>query len=184
MALRLTTAKTAFETTRKPGAEALELGKLALSTGDIKRFRDLLAECASEPDYNRRYKARRVLIELGLAKLQKVGETQVAPLLMAIAAGIIEALEDEPREPVMLNYGGVAFYEIGALKVAEALFKAARRLDNELPHVRKNLDEIQRRRRGGIDVVTAHAREPRAPRSRACPCAPSAPRPRRCRSTA
>ena len=124
MALRLTTAKTAFEQTRKAGAEAAELGKLALRAGDIKRYRDLLADCASEPDYNRRYKARRVLVELGFTHMNQVGETQVAPLALAIAGGVIDALEDEPREPVMLNYAGVAFYEIGALKVAETKWES------------------------------------------------------------
>ena len=69
MALRLTTAKTAFETTRRPGEEALELGRAALAPNDLKRYRELFAECAQETDYNRAYKARRMLIELGLEKL-------------------------------------------------------------------------------------------------------------------
>ena len=69
MALRLTTAKTAFESTRRPGEEALELGRAALATGDLKRYRELFTELAQETDYHRAYKARRVLIELGLEKL-------------------------------------------------------------------------------------------------------------------
>jgi hypothetical protein len=47
MALRLTTAKTAFETTRRPGEEAAELGRAALAQNDLKRFGELLAECAT-----------------------------------------------------------------------------------------------------------------------------------------
>ena len=154
MALRLTTAKTAFESTRRPGEEALELGRAALARNDLQRYRDLLAECAQETDYQRAYKARRTLIELGLEKLGETSNpTGVAPLMMAVAQGTVDALEQEPREPVLLNYGGIAFYELGSLKAAEALFKAARRLDAELPHVKKNLDEIQRRRRQGFDVA-------------------------------
>src|SRR4051794_1019505 len=131
MALRLTTAKTAFETTRRPGEEALELGRAALASDDLKRYRELFAECAREADYNRAYKARRLLIELGLEK--RGGTTApaaaIAPLMMAVATGALEGLEAEPNEPVLLNYAGIAFYELGSLKAAEALFKGARRLD-------------------------------------------------------
>ena len=152
MALRLTTAKTAYEATRRPGEEALELGRAALAKDNLQRYRELLAECAEEIDYQRAYKARRTLIELGLEKLGETNSpTAVAPLMMAVAQGAVEALEQEPREPVVLNYAGIAFYELGSLKAAEALFKAARRLDAQLPHVKRNLDEIQRRRRNGQD---------------------------------
>jgi glycosyltransferase involved in cell wall biosynthesis len=153
MALRLTTAKTAFETTRRPGEEANELGRAALAAGDLNRYRELLADCAGESDYQRAYKARRTLIELGLEQIGRVSETAMFPLATAIAGAAIESLEQEPREPVVLNYAGIAFYEVGSLKPAEALFKAARRLDPELPHVGKNLTEIARRRRQGMDVA-------------------------------
>ena len=153
MALRLTTAKTAFESTRRPGEEALELGRAALAQNDLKRYRELFAECAQESDYNRAYKARRVLLELGLEKLTATTGAAVAPLMTAVITGAIEGLEQEPREPVLLNYAGIAFYELGSLKAAEVLFKAARRLDPELPHVKKNLDEIARRRRQGFDAA-------------------------------
>ncbi len=155
MALRLTTAKTAFESTRRPGEEANELGRAALASNDLKRYRELFAECAQESDYNRAYKARRTLIELGLEKLggTHASATAIAPLMMAVATGALDALEVEPREPVFLNYAGIAFYELGSHKAAEALFKAARRLDDQLPHVKKNLDEIQRRRRQGFDAA-------------------------------
>src|SRR3954453_4667503 len=155
MALRLTTAKTAFESTRRPGEEARELGRAALEADDLNRYRELFAECAQESDYNRAYKARRTLIELGLEKLGATSPngTAIAPLMMTIAAAALDALEIEPREPVLLNYAGITFYELGSLKAAEALFKAARRLDADLPHVKKNLDEIQRRRRQGFDAA-------------------------------
>ena len=154
MALRLTTAKTAFEATRRPGEEVLELGRAALAKNDLPRYRELLAECASESDYQRAYKARRTLVELGLEKLGETSNpTAVAPLMMALAQGAIDGLEQEPREPVLLNYAGIALYELGSLKGAESLFKAARRLDPQLPHVTKNLDEIQRRRRQGFDAA-------------------------------
>jgi glycosyltransferase involved in cell wall biosynthesis len=153
MALRLTTAKTAFEATRRPGEEALELGRAALAANDLKRYRELLDECARESDYQRAYKARRILIELGLEKLSKVSAGAAYPLMAAVAGGALDGLEGEPNEPVLLNYAGIAFYEIGSLKPAEALFKAAARLDSDLPHVSRNLSEIARRRRMGMDVA-------------------------------
>jgi glycosyltransferase involved in cell wall biosynthesis len=153
MALRLTTAKTAFETARRPGEEAQELGRAALRADDLKRYRQLLADCAHEADYNRAYKARRTLLELGLEKLGKAATSAVAPLMIEVATGALAGLEQEPREPVLLNYAGIAFYEMGSMKAAEVLFKAAVRLDPELPHVGKNLNEIGRRRRQGFDVT-------------------------------
>lgn len=56
-------------------------------------------------------------------------------------------LEEEPREPLLLNYAGIAIYELWSLDGARALFQAALRLDPSLPHVRSNLDELGRRRR-------------------------------------
>ena len=47
---------------------------------------------------------------------------------------------------MLLNYAGVALYELWSLDGARALFQAALRLDPSLPHVRRNLEEIGRRR--------------------------------------
>jgi tetratricopeptide (TPR) repeat protein len=58
-------------------------------------------------------------------------------------------LEDEPREPVLLNYAGVLLYELWSLDGAASLFAAARRLDPELANVERNLVEITRRRNAG-----------------------------------
>ena len=62
-------------------------------------------------------------------------------------------LQAEPREPVLLNYAGVIFYELGAVKAATALFGAAQRLDPELPNVEGNLAACTRRKRKGVRVV-------------------------------
>ncbi len=40
-----------------------------------------------------------------------------------------------PREPVLLNFAGVLLYELGAIVAAEALFRAAQRLDPDLADV-------------------------------------------------
>lgn len=84
----------------------------------------------------------------------------VPALFAAVADALLEVLEEEPREPVMLNLAGVARYELGALGPAERLFKAALRLDPALPQVRRNLDEIARRRRAdsGLGALPAPVR--------------------------
>ena len=51
---------------------------------------------------------------------------------------------------MLLNYAGVLLYELWSLDAAAALFAAARRLDPELANVQRNLDEIARRRKGGV----------------------------------
>ena len=66
-----------------------------------------------------------------------------------MGAEVVALLEDDPREPWLLNHAGVALYELGAIRAAEALFTAARRLDAELPDVERNLAECARRRRAG-----------------------------------
>ena len=83
-----------------------------------------------------------------------------AGAVRAVADALLEVLEEEPREPVMLNLAGVARYELGALGPAERLFKAALRLDPALPQVRRNLDEIARRRRAdsGLGALPAPVR--------------------------
>jgi hypothetical protein len=66
-----------------------------------------------------------------------------------VAAELVAILEEDPREPWLLNHAGVALYELGEIRAAEPLFTAARRLDPELPDVDRNLAECARRRRAG-----------------------------------
>jgi tetratricopeptide (TPR) repeat protein len=122
-----------------------------LKAGDWAGYKALFAEAAAIEDVHRRYEARRALVAAGL----QAGGKPAA--LVATAAAALDALVDEPREPVLLNAAGVAFYELGALQAAEELFNAARRLDPELPHVDRNLAECKRRRRKGIRVLAQAA---------------------------
>ena len=59
----------------------------------------------------------------------------MGPVFAAVAREALAVLAEDPREPRILNYAGIAFYEVGELAAAEELFKAARRLDPDLPHV-------------------------------------------------
>ncbi len=157
MALRLTVgsaavpgapAKTPTVAATSPASALTARASALLAQHDLAGYRQLFAEAAEIADPHRRFQARRMLIECGLAA-RASSAVHIAPLFCAIAASAVEVLEENPREPHLLNHAGVAFYELGAIAPAERLFGAARRLDASLPHVARNLDECARRRRAG-----------------------------------
>ena len=88
-------------------------------------------------------------------------------MLAAAAGGLVAALEDNPREPVLLNELGVLFYGLGDGRSADRLFTAAKRLDPTLPGVDANVAaarELAKVPRGRADRhagAAAHARRPR-----------------------
>jgi tetratricopeptide (TPR) repeat protein len=120
-----------------------------LAARDLAGWRELLEAAGRLADPQDRYQARRLLLEATLAQRPQATPAAVAETFHAGALAGIELLEDEPCEPVLLNLTGVLFYELGAVVAAEALFRAAQRLDGELPDVARNLRECQRRRRQG-----------------------------------
>jgi tetratricopeptide (TPR) repeat protein len=154
MALRLIDAP---EPPRPAAHEAVPVARLIpaaaarLSAGDWAGYRAVAAEAGEIADPHRRYEARRALLELGLR------EGSTVATLVATAAAAVDMLQAEPREPVLLNYAGVIFYELGAVKAATALFSAAQRLDPELPNVERNLAECTRRKRSGVRVLAQAA---------------------------
>src|SRR3954452_3510423 len=153
MALRVTTAKSAPES-RRPTAERFsDLALTALRARDLKRYAAVLTETSEIEDPQRRHQARKLTIERGLESGGTLAEAEYGALFHSIAAGTLSFLEEEAREPVLLNYAGIAFYELGQLAPAELLFKAAGRLDPELEHVDRNIEEIRRRRRAGSSFV-------------------------------
>jgi tetratricopeptide (TPR) repeat protein len=123
-----------------------------LAAKDVAGYRALFAEATAIEDVHRRYDARKALLEAGLASGGR-DLNGMAPVFAAVAHAALEILGEEPREPVILNYAGIAFYEVGELTAAEELFKAAHRLDPDLPHVERNVEEIARRRRQGLAQV-------------------------------
>ena len=74
----------------------------------------------------------------------------VSGMFATIALRTVELLEIEPREPRLLNLAGIAFYELGELGPAEALFNAAFAMAPELAGVAGNRKEIQRRRKSSF----------------------------------
>src|SRR5436190_8438086 len=153
MALRLTTAKTAPESRRPAAQRYSDLALTALRARDLSRYAAVVAETAEIEDAQRRYQARTAVIERGLEAGQTAPEADYGRLFHAIAEATLGILEEEAREPVLLNYAGVALYELGQLAAAELLFKGAHRLDPELENVDRNINEIGRRRRASVSFV-------------------------------
>ena len=147
MALRLSAASGAAQPSQPNHATIGQRAGALLAAGEVKAYRALFAEAAEIENPHRRYKAQAKLLEVGLGA--PVAETTVPALFLTIAGAAAEVLEQEPREPMLLNYLGVALFELGSFQAAEALFRAAGRLDPDLPHVKKNLAEITRRHRAG-----------------------------------
>jgi glycosyltransferase involved in cell wall biosynthesis len=173
MALRLSPSADAPETSKRTSERIDARAQACLAAGDRKGYRELFAHVAEIEDQHRRYQARRALIEQGLGAAATTPGKDLPALFLTVARSAVELLEAEPREPVLLNYAGVAFYELGSLDAAEALFRACRRLDDTVAHVESNLREIAGRRRGGAAVVNLPAPvraalKPLAERAREC----------------
>jgi tetratricopeptide (TPR) repeat protein len=143
-------------------AQLREDARLQLAINQFERYRALFDRAAEHDDSHARYHARALLIEEGLAAAAKTASrTQATQLFVAVADAALTALEEEPREPILLNYAGVALYELWSLDAAHDLFKAAHRLDPALPHLKRNLGELGRRRRGHRPNRPLHIAVPR-----------------------
>lgn len=128
-----------------------------LAADDLRGYRALWAEAAEIDDEQRRYHARKLLLEEALEATAAASARRAPGILAAAAAEGISVLEEAPAEPQILNSTGVALYELWALDGAKPLFEAAKRLDPELPHVEGNLAEVRRRRKvsGGAPQLPA-----------------------------
>ncbi|QEC46828.1 glycosyltransferase [Baekduia soli] len=122
-----------------------------LAARDLDGWRGLVQAAGELPDVHDRYLARRLLLESTLGQRTLSGAALAETFLAGALAGL-GVLELEPREPVLLNLAGVLLYELGVLVAAEALFRAAHRLDPELPDVSRNLRECRRRRKQGAGL--------------------------------
>ena len=167
MALRLT-GKTLQSSTpaAAPGqpavsAESLALrARTALGTGDVQGFSVLFATAEQLTDPQRRFHAKLALIDAGMGATPQASEGLATRVYVALASAALDMLEDTPSEPTILNLAGVALYELWSLDAAQALFRAARRLDSSLPNVEGNLDEVARRKRAGRRTRPLHAAVP------------------------
>jgi tetratricopeptide (TPR) repeat protein len=143
MALRLTGSSI---TTGPPAPPVLaaQAARL-LAAGDTAGYEQLFVRADEHEDPNRRYQARILLLEAGLSAAGQASAERAARTFLSIARAGAGALANSPSEPLILNYVGVAFYELWSLDAAKALFSASIRLDPGTPHVKRNLGECRRR---------------------------------------
>jgi tetratricopeptide (TPR) repeat protein len=143
MALRLTGSSVTTGPPAPPelAAQAARL----LAAGDTAGYEQLFARAAEHEDPHRRYQARGLLLEAGLSAAAQASAERAARTFLSIAKAGTGVLTDVPSEPLILNYVGVAFYELWSLEAASALFSASIRLDPGIPHVKRNLTECRRR---------------------------------------
>ena len=118
----------------------------ALAAGDLDRLATAFAELAGWDDRQRAYQARCGIVEAVLSYRPASSDAWVAPFVVT-AAALLDTLEDEPREPVLLNHAGVFLYELLEAAAAEELFKAALRLDPNQPFAAANLEQAKIRKR-------------------------------------
>jgi glycosyltransferase involved in cell wall biosynthesis len=121
---------------------------MLLRDGDVAAWRGLFAEAAVLDGWFERWAVRRALLESVLAQ-RDLPAAVLAEALLAAAQVAVDLLDEDPRDPVLLNLGGVFSYELGAYGAAEALFRAAARLEPQLEHVERNIRESRRRRKAG-----------------------------------
>jgi tetratricopeptide (TPR) repeat protein len=126
-----------------------------LRAGDARVYRSVFAAAAGIEPAALRYRARRDAIEAGLAAAADAPMGKLAAIYAAVAEQALGVLADDPREPLLLEYAGVALYELGELDGAAALFGAAGRLDPELAHLRRNVEQVERRRGVARPVLPA-----------------------------
>ncbi len=134
-----------------------------LSSGDFDGYRKLFELAEQIEDPHRRYWANFNLVERGLAAGATAPVNRLPELFATIADGALSALEREPREPKLLNYAGVALYELWSLEGARALFKASRRLASNVGEAERNLAQLSSRRRAMRGARTVAALHPSVP---------------------
>src|SRR6201992_401844 len=167
MALRLTgktlqsSAPAATSAQPTVNAESLVFqARTVLANSDVPAFSALFASADQLTDPQRRFHARLALIDAGFTVTAQATEGLATRVYVAIAEAALQMLETEPAEPTILNLAGVALYELWSLDAAQALFRAARRLDPSLVTAERNLDEVARRRRAGRRTRPLHAAVP------------------------
>ena len=167
MALRLTgttlqsSARAATPAEPAVTSESLVFqARKALTSGDVAAFAALFATAGELTDPHGRFHAKLALIDAGMSVTAQASESLATRVYGAIAGAALDMLEDTPSEPTILNLAGVALYELWSLDAAQALFRAARRLEPSLPNVEANLAEVARRKRAGRRTRPLHAAVP------------------------
>jgi tetratricopeptide (TPR) repeat protein len=130
-----------------PASELPLRAEQLLGADDLGGYRELLGQIDSIADPHRRYWAGASLLECGIAAAAGFPAARQPALLVMLAASAFDLLEREPREPRLLMDAGVIMYELWSVDAAEALLRAAARLDPRLDRLEVNLEDLAARRR-------------------------------------
>ncbi len=125
---------------------AVTVAAARLTAADLPGLAAVFADVSGWEDRQRAYQARCRLAELVLAYRPADADAWVAAFITG-AGCLLDALEQEPREPVLLNHTGVLLYELCEAGAAADIFRAALRLDPEHAHTASNLDHARARAR-------------------------------------
>jgi tetratricopeptide (TPR) repeat protein len=125
---------------------ALTVAAAKLTADDREGLAAVFADVSGWDDAQRAYQARCRLAELVLAYRPERAESWIGAFQTA-AASLLDALEAEPREPMLLNHTGVLLYELCEPSAAADLFRAAARLDPAHPQAGTNLEHARLRSR-------------------------------------
>ena len=112
---------------------AITVAAARLTAGDLDGLAAVFADVSGWDDRQRAYQARCRLAECVLAYRPDTDAWVGA--FVAAAACLSDALEQEPREPVLLNYAGVLLYELSEAGAAAELFRAALPARSRAPHM-------------------------------------------------
>jgi len=128
-------------------SEAQEAALTLARRGELRGLSELVQQTSRELEQPDRYRLQRLLITNCFALAQQTPTSRLPVALAATAEVALTALEEEPSEPLFLNWAGVALYELWALGAAKALFEAAVRLDPDLKVATNNLAALKGRRK-------------------------------------
>ena len=130
------------------GATLAGKARALLIAGDLDGYRALFTRAAEQEDPSARYHARVLLLEEGLTAAGQAQRGPGRPAVRRRRQGRARRARRASRASrCILNYTGVALYELWGLDGARALFEAAQRLEPSLPHIEQNLAQLKDRRR-------------------------------------
>jgi len=123
-----------------------------LRAHDVDGWRVTFDGAGEIADVHGRYVARRALLDALLA-VRGLNAPTLADAYLTGARAACDVLDEDVREPQLLNTAGILFFELGATAAAEALFHGAGRLDPDLEHLAGNLAACKRRRKAGNQTL-------------------------------
>ena len=158
MALRLTGSPTTASPATPPDPSAAAAA--CLDRHDLDGYAALFARRRRVADVHARYAARTKLVEAALRAGQAADRARVPAIYLAAARATVALLEEEPREPVLLNYAGVLLYELWSPRRRG---RAVRRRAPARPRARERRSATWTRSRAGARAASRRPSRARSP---------------------